>query len=477
MNWKPLAVDLDGTLLRSDVLVETGFAYLKTRPLAFYRPLLWLLKDGKAALKQRLAEAAPLDVSVLPYDPAGVDWLRHEKAAGRKLVLATAADGRHARAIADHLGLFDDVLATDGAVNLSAASKRDALIAAYGEKGFDYAGNSNDDLPVWAAAERAIVVNPGAGVAGRARQLGNVERVIETHGSAWRAWAKALRLHQWVKNLLIFLPLLAAHQVGTAPLDVAALLAFLSFGCCASSVYLLNDLLDLEDDRHHATKRRRPFASGALPLPAGAAVCPLLLFAAAYAAWRWLPPGFALVLAGYYVLTLAYSFVLKRRVMVDVVTLAALYTTRIIAGAEAIHGRPTFWLLAFSMFLFLSLALVKRHAELLPLLRQGRHGAAKARGRGYLAEDLPIIASLGTASGYLSVLVLALYVQDAGTANLYRHPQLIWLACPLMLFWIGRIWLIAHRGLMHDDPVVFAAKDRTSLLIAALIGLICWLAT
>ncbi|EEA00963.1 UbiA prenyltransferase [Burkholderia sp. H160] len=473
MSSKPLVVDLDGTLIRSDVLIECGFAFTRSAPHRFYEPLLWLLREGKAGLKARLAEVTDIDVTVLPYDATVIEWLKEERATGRSLVLATASHERYATAIADHLGLFDKTFATHSDINLSAHRKRDRLVAEFGEKGFDYAGNSHDDVSVWAAAERAYVINPSSGVERAARKQGNVERVIDQR-SAWpKTWGKSLRLHQWLKNLLIFIPLLASHQVSSLALDLRGVLAFVLFGLCASSVYLLNDLLDLEDDRHHPIKRRRPFASGALSIVWGMLAFPVLAVGAFAGALLLLPLRFAAVLAGYYVLTMAYSLLLKRRVILDVVVLAMLYTARIIAGTAAFRMTLTFWLLAFSMFLFLSLALVKRYAE---LHATRAAGGAKARGRGYVADDLPMISSLGAASGYLSVLVLALYIQDSKTTHLYSHPQVIWLACPLLLYWISRTWLITHRGLMHDDPVVFAAKDRTSLLVVALTGFVFWLA-
>ncbi|WP_230851244.1 UbiA family prenyltransferase, partial [Ralstonia solanacearum] len=437
------------------------------------QPLLWLARGGKPTLKARLANATDLDVTVLPYDDDVLEWLRAERAAGRTLVLATASHERYAQAIAAHLGLFDKTFATDDHVNLSARNKRDRLVAEYGEKGFDYAGNSHDDVVVWQAAERAYVVNPHRGVERAARKIGNVERVIASLPAPLKTWSKSLRLHQWLKNLLIFVPLLAGHLLGSPEQVLAALLAFLTFGLCASSVYLLNDLLDLEDDRHHPVKRRRPFASGALALAWGGAMFPMLLIAAFLMAWLFLPWRFSAVLLGYYGLTLAYSAFLKRRVMVDVVVLAALYTIRIIAGAAAVGAHLTFWLLAFSMFIFLSLALVKRYAE---LHATKARGLLKTRGRGYEASDLPLISSLGSAAGYLAVLVLALYIQDAKTASLYRHPQAIWLACPLLLYWISRTWIIAHRGQMHDDPIVFAIRDRVSLAVVALCGFVFWAA-
>jgi 4-hydroxybenzoate polyprenyltransferase len=471
MSSKPLVVDLDGTLIRSDILIESGFAYLKATPHRFYEPLVWLARGGKPGLKAGLAEATNVDVSVLPYDPAVLEWLKEERNAGRSLALATASHERYAQAIAAHLGLFDKTFASDSNVNLSSHKKRDRLVAEYGEKGFDYAGNSQDDIAVWQSAERAYVVNPSNGVERAARKIGNVERVIESRPPSAKTWAKSLRLHQWLKNLLIFVPLLAAHKLRSPELVVAAMLAFLTFGLCASSVYLLNDLLDLEDDRHHPVKRKRPFASGALPLTWGLGLFPVLLVGAFAGAWASLPWRFCVVLLGYYALTLAYSMYLKRQVMVDVVVLAMLYTIRIVAGTAAIGGNLTFWLLAFSMFIFLSLALVKRYAELHSMKERG---LVKTRGRGYVASDLSLISSLGTSSGYLAVLVLALYIQDGNTASLYRHPQVIWLACPLLLYWISRTWIIAHRGLMHDDPIVFAARDRVSLAVVALVGLVFW---
>jgi 4-hydroxybenzoate polyprenyltransferase len=270
-------------------------------------------------------------------------------------------------------------------------------------------------------------------------------------------------------------PLLASHRVGELDLLVSGMLAFVLFGLCASSVYLLNDLLDMEDDRQHPSKRFRPLASGAVPIRAVLLVFPALLLGAfAGAAWL-LPWKFTLALASYYALTLAYSLVLKRIMTVDVITLAMLYTMRIVAGTFAFDVSLTFWMLAFSMFLFLSLAMVKRYAE----LRESRNKNKTdlTHGRGYYPSDLEMISSQGVASGYLAVMVLALYIQDQNTLALYHHPQVIWLACPLLLYWVTRTWMMAHRGWMHDDPVVFAMKDRNSLILGVLFAIVFWFAT
>lgn len=471
---RPLIVDLDGTLLRSDMLVESMFAFLRHNPFQALTPLSWL-SAGKANLKAKLAAAASIDVTSLPYDMQVIAFLEQEKAGGRTLILATASHQDYAEAIATHLGLFARVLATHGDINLSARTKRDVLVREYGEKGFDYVGNSRDDLKVWASAHKAYLANPEIGVEAAATRLGNVEQVIRTPAQPWRAWMKQLRLHQWAKNALLFVPLLASHRIGEIDLLFSGLLAFLLFGLCASSVYLLNDLLDMEDDRQHSKKRYRPLASGAVPIKAALLVFPLLLLGAfAGAAWL-LPWKFTLALAFYYALTLAYSLVLKRIMTVDVITLAMLYTVRIVAGTFAFDISLTFWMLAFSMFLFLSMALVKRYSELRESRSEGK--TELTRGRGYYPGDLEMISSQGVASGYLAVMVLALYIQDQTTLALYRHPQVIWLACPLLLYWITRTWMIAHRGWMHEDPVVFAMKDRNSLLLGVLFAAVFWFAT
>ena len=471
---RPLIVDLDGTLLRSDMLIESAFAFIRHTPLRSLALLLWLLK-GKANLKARLAAEVSIDVTSLPYDEQVIAFLEQQKAIGRTLVLATASHQDYADAIAIHLSLFDRVLATNGDTNLSASTKRDVLVRGYGDKGFDYIGNSKDDLKVWAAAHRAYLANPEIGVEAAAGELGNVEQVFRTPINPWRAWMKQMRLHQWAKNALLFVPLLASHKIGNVELVFSGLLAFLVFGLCASSVYLLNDLLDLKDDRQHPSKCSRPLACGAVSIKAALLAFPALLLVAFTMAALLLQWKFVLALAAYYALTLAYSLVLKRVMTVDVITLAMLYTVRIIAGTMAFNVQLTFWMLAFSMFLFLSLALVKRYAELQESRKKGK--SEQTHGRGYFPDDLEMISSLGAASGYLAVMVLALYIQDQNTLALYRYPQVIWLACPLLLYWITRTWMIAHRGWMHEDPVVFAMKDRNSLILGVLFAAVFWFAT
>jgi 4-hydroxybenzoate polyprenyltransferase len=467
----PIVVDLDGTLVRTDLLWETLFLLLRDRPWRVVSAAL-KLRHGRAAFKAHLASLSPVDAESLPLRSDLVDWLRQEKSTGRSLVLATASDQRIAAVVAEHVGLFDEVLASDGTRNLKGKTKAAALIKRFGQGGFDYAGDSRADLPVWAAAREAIVVG-NERLAKAAGQVAEV-RLRFPPPSPSSALLQALRPHQWVKNLLLFLPLVAAHQLTDGTSLLSGLLAFVAFSLTASSVYLLNDLIDLPADRAHPRKCQRPFAAGTLPLAWGALLSPLLLLTSLGLCLLFLPTLFSLILIGYYLLTTTYSFGLKRKPVVDVILLAALYTVRVIAGAAAVAIVPSFWLLALSMFIFLSLALAKRYTELDSLRQRGELTAA---GRGWHVDDLPLVQSLGTGAGLISVLVMALYINSPQAQQLYSTSEILWLVCPLLLYWITRLWFKTHRGEMHDDPVVFAIRDRVSLLTGVLTAGIVLLAS
>ena len=460
---RTIVVDLDGTLINSDMLMENLFLFLRLHPLRFFEPFAWLI-GGKAHFKRRLADAVLPGVCDLPYNKALLAWLVQCKEAGATLVLATASDKRIANAVANHLGIFNEVFGTES-INLSSRNKRVAIVQRFGEKGYEYIGNSSADLAVWKTASVIHVANPELGVLAAARKIGSVETIFDNRPPYFRTLIKALRIHQWAKNLLLFVPLLASHRIMETQLLLSGLLAFISFGACASSVYLLNDLLDLPDDRQHPTKCNRPLAAGTLPILHALFLIPVLLFGAFVVALWLLPIQFAGVLAAYYILTLVYSLWLKRVVMLDVVTLAMLYTVRVVAGAAAMALVATFWILAFCVFIFLSLAFVKRYIELCDARQKGK--TEKSSGRGYYPADYELLASLGGASGYISVLVLALYINDAVSATLYRSPEWMWASVPMLLFWLSRVWLLAHRGQMHDDPIVFALRDNVSRWVGA----------
>jgi 4-hydroxybenzoate polyprenyltransferase len=462
-NIRPLVVDLDGTLIHTDMLHESAIRLLRDKPYFVLAIPFWLFR-GKAILKQKLASHIDADISFLPFNQNLIDWLQSQKNSGRKLVLCTATDMSIAKMIADHLKLFDEVIASDGIQNLAGRNKANALTLKYGENGFDYVGNSSVDLLVWEKSKQGVVVNGSSRLVQQVKVITEIEHVIEKAENNLKTWVKVFRLHQWIKNLLIFIPIFAANQVITGELWIHLGLAFLSFSLCASSVYIVNDLLDLENDRAHPRKRSRPFASGQIPIKIGAVLTPPIIFSS-FATAYYVGGSFLPWLLVYFGLTCAYSWGLKRLVLIDCLTLAILYTLRIFAGAAAVSIPLSFWLLAFSIFLFLSLAFIKRYAE---LQAHTEGDVKKLHGRGYYIADASLVQQFGVTSGYAATLVLAFYLNSENVIKLYRTPEIIWGAAPLMLLWISWMWLKAHRGLMHDDPIVFAIKDRVSILIGVL---------
>jgi 4-hydroxybenzoate polyprenyltransferase/phosphoserine phosphatase len=456
-------VDLDGTLIKTDLLIESLARLLRQEPLALFALPLWLLK-GRAYLKRAIAERVQLDPTLLPYRTSLVDYLRAEHDKGRPVVLATASDERFAAQVADHLKLFDRVLASDGRINLSGEGKRARLVAEFGERGFDYAGNESRDLAVWSSARKALVVDANPKLL---RAVGNTtdsEIAFADRKASLAEYLTALRPEHWLKNLLVFVPIFAAHLFFSPELVARTLIAFVAFCCCASGGYLINDLLDLQADRRHPQKRLRPFASGRLPLAYALLIAPALVLLGSLLAGM-LSGLFLGILLLYFALSLAYSLELKRVALLDILVLASLYTLRIVGGAAAIASWPSVWLLGFSMFLFTSLAFVKRYAELV-IMRdiEGNHATA----RGYELSDAELLASKGTASGYAAVVVLALYITSGAAKALYSRHLLIWAVCPLLLYWLGYLWLVAHRGKMFHDPLVFALRDRTSRILVLL---------
>lgn len=454
-------VDLDGTLARTDLFFESLVNAFKRRPLATLGALFTAFRRPARA-KAVAARHGAVDAETLPYQQDFVDYLRAEKARGARLVLATAAHERNARRVARHLGLFDEVIATRRGDNVKGRRKLDRIAQSAQGRPFAYAGDARADAPIWAAADERIFVNAPRPFEAQARRDGAAYRVFRNPDSPWRMLIKAMRPHQWVKNLLIFAPLLTAHAYGDPRAAALALLAFISFSLCASGVYILNDLADLDSDRRHEKKRSRPFASGRLSPAVGAAAAPAL-FAAAFLVSLFISPAFIGALIVYAVATTLYSFWIKRKAALDVITLAGLFTIRVIAGGLAIGVALSQWLLAFSMFMFLSLAYLKRYSE---LARAGRMNKAIS-GRGYSDQDTETVFTLGAASGLVSVLVIALYLDSDFVAAEYPFPEALWLLGPAILYWINRIWIGARRGKVEEDPIVFAIKDRVSLAIGA----------
>ena len=450
---RPLCVDLDGTLVKSDTLAECVVAMLHRNPARLALLPLWLSR-GRAYLKERAAGAAGLNVAALPYNPAIVMLLEREKSAGRKIVLATGASRKVAQRVADHLGLFDEVLASDAQMNLTGESKARLLVERFGAKGFDYIGDSRADIRVWREAAEAIPANRGA----RKYAGGAIPPVSDSDTSLFPALLRLLRVHQWTKNLLIFVPIAAAHNWRDAAGFWHTALGFAALCLCASAGYISNDLADLEADRAHPFKRRRPLAAGDFPLVLAACLLPLLAVAG-FGFGLAAGPRFAVSLLVYLAVTTAYSARLKRVAILDVLTLAGLYVVRIVGGGLTAGVVLSPWLIAFSMFLFLSIALAKRCAE----LRNAEDAQDfESRRRGYSPADFDQLARFGTSSAYLSALVLALYIHAAETGVLYKRPLWLWGLVPLMIYWTNRVWLEVSRGKMHEDPVLFALRDKAS---------------
>jgi 4-hydroxybenzoate polyprenyltransferase len=474
----PLCVDLDGTLVKTDTLVDSVLALARQNPRAILHIPGWLAQ-GKAAFKQHVTQAVTLDVAALPYNVPLLEFLFQQHAAGRRIFLATAADRTLADRIAEHHQIFADVLASDGSHNLAGGNKLAAFRARFGDQ-FSYIGNAGPDLSILKTCIEPMVANPSSSLMAGLRAAHVVPaHIFRDRQPPIKAWLKAIRLHQWAKNTLIFLPFLLAHgwaQPHALGAAMGTVIAFFAFGLCASATYIVNDLLDLEADRRHHTKRRRPFAAGNLSAFSGIAVICLFLAASAalaislprIAAQFGAPPDgshtFFAWLILYAVTTTAYSLALKRVVLVDVIVLAGLYTVRIFAGGAAGEAEVSKWLGGFSVFFFLSLAFVKRFAELESLRLRDK---TPSNSRGYMLDDIEQLRAFGTSAAYASVVVLLVYISNLDT-HLYRNPGRLWLILPVMLLWISQLWLLAARGELNEDPVVYAITDKRSLLMGLL---------
>jgi 4-hydroxybenzoate polyprenyltransferase len=439
---------------------------LRAKPWQLFMIPLWLLR-GRAFLKAKLANIAMLNWQVFPINDEVMRFVKSERASGRQVLLVTASDEKLASSFAEHLQVFDQVIASDGKRNLAGKNKASTLTELYGMRGFDYIGNCAKDLPVWANARKAVVVTGSRHLVENVRQVAEIDKVISAQKSRPADYFRMLRVHQWLKNLLVFVAAAAAHRIGEPKILLDSLLAFVAFSFCASSVYILNDLFDLESDRRHPRKKTRPLAASRISILHGVILMPILL-TVSIAISLSISFLFTGILVGYFVLTLSYSMVLKRQVIVDVMMLAGLYTIRVIGGACATYVKPSFWLLAFSMFIFLSLALVKRYAELDLSSRQKTQILA---GRGYWVEDLPVLLALGVASGFGAVLIVALYINNPDIVAVYPAHIWLWFVPGLLLYWVSRLWMKTHRREMHDDPVVFTARDWQSLTVVALSAL------
>jgi 4-hydroxybenzoate polyprenyltransferase len=469
----PLVVDLDGTLLATDTLWEMLLVYLRDKPWCIFSLFAWVV-SGKARFKEKLASVTVLDVGSLPYRADCLDWLLSEKQSGRTIFLATGANVRVANAVAEHLKIFDGVIASDSGTNVTGLAKADRIATILGTESYDYAGNSHVDIAIWRKSLSAIVVAPDSGViSSLERQNIPVKRHIPAARVTVRTWVKALRVHQWIKNLLVFTPLLTSHRI----LDLAALghalCGFVVFSLVASSTYLVNDLLDLPADRRHPTKSKRPMAAGLISIPAAMSTALLLLVLASLLS-SLLPWQAAILVLGYSMATLLYSLVIKKMLVADVVTLAVFYTARLLYGGLATGIEISIWTLAFCAFSFFSLAAAKRIND---LAKASLRESESLKHRAYQWQDRNALVASAASTSNVAVLVLILYINSQQGERLYRHPQWLWIICIPLLYWFNRILTLANRGSLADDPILFAAKDTATYVVLACVALIAFLAT
>ena len=464
----PIVVDLDDTLAKTDFFFESLLLFIKQNPFNFVRAIVWLLQKDRAYLKSKIAHAVDIDIATIPFNKPLIEWLKNKKQLGHKIVLATATHRKYADGVASQLGIFDQVLATQDGYNLKGANKEKRLVELYGPKGFIYIGDSKADLLVWRSAESAVFVGDSKHTKDELEKVTRLEHELPRVAGKL-VWFRAIRIHQWIKNLLLFVPLLTSHNVADASKLGLVIVAFFAFSLCASSVYILNDFFDLTDDRKHRSKYQRVFACGDLSIVKGVVIFSICLLMSLLLS-LFIGVKFLLVICIYFAATFLYSLYLKSQIMVDIILLAALFTLRVIAGAVAIDVQLSFWLLAFSMFIFLSLAIMKRYIELLAI--KNTAGQANVKARGYYVSDINILSSIGTTCGCLAVLIMAFYVNSPDVIKLYSQQEILWLVCPILLFWICRTWLKASRGNVDDDPITFVIKDRVSWICTILVLLL-----
>ncbi len=468
-----LFVDLDGTLIATDTLLESIVLLLKTYPLKIFLLILWVFK-GKSYFKSKITQFNTVRADLLPYNEEVLNYIKEEKGKGRKIYLLTAANQMIADDVADYLGIFSGTFGSTDKVNLSGDRKLKTIFQTINNTQFDYIGNSKADIPIWEKSNKIIMVNPKTGIKNKFLKNDNVQLIrVSRKITKTKILVKEIRVYQWAKNLLLFLPIIMAHQFNNANLLAAALWAFVSFSFCASAVYILNDLLDLETDRKHPTKKNRPLASGLMSVTTGVLLIFLLLFTSVFISVKMLSTAFLLILIIYMIFTTAYSIILKQIMLIDVIVLGGLYTLRIAAGSFATGVEVSSWLLVFSMFFFLSLAFMKRYADLILMKQNNQNEIA---GRGYHIDDIDLVQKSGITSGFMAMLVLALYINSDNVIELYKSPMLIWFMIPVLFYWLMRMWMVTNRGEMADDPIIYAIRDRTTYVVMTIIGIIMILA-
>ena len=455
---KILVVDLDDTLIFSDMLHETFWAAFSNDYRIPIKSVTWLIR-GKEKLKNKLGISAEINVENLPYNNDVINYIKKHRKQGGYTALVSASNQAVAEKIAKFLNLFDEVKGSSENLNLKGHAKAKFLITRFGVKNYDYMGDSLNDLPIWKNANKAITVNANSSTIKECEKINSNYHHLKSELSQniFFNYLKVIRTYQWIKNILVFVPMFAAHQL-TKDNFIDSSLAFIAFCLIASSVYVINDLFDLNADRAHPIKKLRPFAIGTIPIKNGLIIF-LLLFVPGIVISFIIEFYFFLLVLIYFTLSFLYSIVFKKKVILDICILGILYTFRIVGGGFTTEIQLSFWLLAFSIFLFLSLAAIKRQSELVDLKNRKRINII---GRGYLTNDLPIISTIAISSGFISVLLAGLYINSPDVLALYSKPWTLGVASIILLFWIMNIVFASSRGLVNDDPIIYAIKDNTS---------------
>ena len=467
-DLKILSVDLDGTLIKTDLLYESFWSAFANDLLIPFKALFALLK-GKAFLKEMLFNSSSLDIKSLPYNHEVIKYISSHRSNGGKVALVTASNEKLAKIISKNLNLFDQVYGSSSILNLKGLAKAKLQKKIFGEGNFDYIGNSVADLQSWRISNKAITFNASELVRSKCElcNINTIHLFKKSDCSFLTSFIKEIRPYQWVKNILVFIPLIAAQSFDSTSI-YHAFLAFIAFSSTASSLYILNDLLDIKADRNHPKKCKRPLAAGDLSFSIGFILGIFLLLIGLIFGFI-IGGSFPIILLFYYSITFFYSINLKKKALVDIFVLSGLYTIRLQAGGIATNIQISFWLLAFSIFIFLSLAAIKRQSELVDLINRGKNSLEN---RDYKINDLNFIRTLAISSGMISSLVMALYIKSPKVLDNYSNPKFLWISCCIFLFWIIRVCFKTERGEMEYDPIIFALKDRTSKFIFLMIILL-----
>jgi len=460
-NQFPICVDLDGTLMRTDSFVEMLISFVRSNPFRLIKVAYFLISRGKGYTKSKLAENTGVSEKLLPFHSEFLKFLIDQKKQNRRLILTTGSSEIFAKKVSDHLGIFDQVIASTSKINMIGKKKLKAVHSLLGGKPFAYAGNSHQDIPLWLAAEEQFFVNTPARIKRKVLKKKNrLKQEFKSVPFSLSNFFKAIRIHQWTKNLLIFVPLITAHSFDLDSFKIC-FLSFLAFGLCASSSYIFNDILDIQFDRLSKSKSARPFANGEFSIKFGVLLI-ILLFVGAIAFSTLVSINLGYLLLIYFLSSVLYSVYFKPFAIVDLIFLASFFTFRVFVGIVVLEVSFSIWLINFCFLTFFGLAACKRYTEI------SRNGKSKLPGRNYEFSDQTFLMNLGLASCFTALVIFLLFIDHLNLTDTYSNPQFLWGIFPILLFWFSRIWWLNVKDKLDEDPLIFAIRDIPSILVAVL---------